>query len=281
MAVSCYRTNTLLRNDKLCYAVCPQKSVTLNISENIPKPRNKLWNFFNCTDTPNPWPKHLWVWCKFSHASLHNIHNLFRGFGIFSEIVRVTLFYGHTVQSLTPHLFTVLHPTQCCRGWSQLLLGPFDQPTLSDAQVEQLFNRHIRFLERQERQVPNLELWRRQRRRRGHAGQVGTRHGVMLQLHFKRQLNPHAISQHWFWILSLLIICKFKWVGVGNTPNNFCQSAFTVSFGKWSINEQGLVQNKFTVSKPGVMGYGFADCKCIVFVSTEDWPSCLLSVFSF
>ena len=67
------------------------------ISENIPKPRNKFWNFFNCTDTPNPWPKHTWVLCKFSHASLHNIQHLFRGFGIFSEIVRVTLFSGHTV----------------------------------------------------------------------------------------------------------------------------------------------------------------------------------------
>ena len=59
-----------------------QKSVTLTISKNIPKPRNKLWNFFNCTYTPNPWPKHKRVLCKFSHTSLHNIHNLFRGFGI-------------------------------------------------------------------------------------------------------------------------------------------------------------------------------------------------------
>ena len=82
------------------YTVCPEKSVTLTISENIPKPRNKFRNFFNCTDTPNPWPKHMWVLCKFSHASLHNIHNLFRGFGIFSEIVRVTLFSGHTVDYL-------------------------------------------------------------------------------------------------------------------------------------------------------------------------------------
>ena len=38
---------------------CPKKSVTLTISENIPKPQNKFWNFFNCTDTPNPWTKHL------------------------------------------------------------------------------------------------------------------------------------------------------------------------------------------------------------------------------
>ena len=52
----------------------PKKSVTLTISENIPKP----------------------VLCKFSHASLHNIQNVFRGFGIFSEIVRVTHFSGHT-----------------------------------------------------------------------------------------------------------------------------------------------------------------------------------------
>ena len=37
------------------------------------------------------------VLCKFSHASLHNIQHLFCGFGIFSEIVRVTLFSGHTV----------------------------------------------------------------------------------------------------------------------------------------------------------------------------------------
>ena len=73
------------------YTVCPQKSVIL-FSENIPKPRNKFWNFFNCTDTPNLWPKHMWVWCKFSHTSLHNIQHLFRGFGIF-----VTLFGGHTV----------------------------------------------------------------------------------------------------------------------------------------------------------------------------------------
>ena len=43
------------------YTVCPQKSVTLTISENIPKPQNKFWNFFNCTDTPNPWPKHTFV----------------------------------------------------------------------------------------------------------------------------------------------------------------------------------------------------------------------------
>ena len=35
------------------------KSVTLTVSENIPKPQNKFWNFFNCTDTPNPWPKHM------------------------------------------------------------------------------------------------------------------------------------------------------------------------------------------------------------------------------
>ena len=74
------------------------KKCHLTISENIPKPRNKFGNFFNCTDTPNPWPKHMWVWCKFSRASLHNIQHLFRGFGIFSEIVRVTLFWGHTVK---------------------------------------------------------------------------------------------------------------------------------------------------------------------------------------
>ena len=58
------------------YTVCPEKSVTLTISENIPKPRNKFWIFFNCTDTPNPWPKHMWVLCKLSHASLHKIQNL-------------------------------------------------------------------------------------------------------------------------------------------------------------------------------------------------------------
>ena len=43
----------------LLYTVCPVKSVTLTISENIPKPQNKCWNFFNCTDTLNPWPKHM------------------------------------------------------------------------------------------------------------------------------------------------------------------------------------------------------------------------------
>ena len=44
-------------NIVLLYRMSP-KSVTLTISENIPKPRNKFWNFFNCTDSPNPWPKH-------------------------------------------------------------------------------------------------------------------------------------------------------------------------------------------------------------------------------
>ena len=44
---------------RLCTTVCPEKSVTLTISVNIPKLRNKFWNFFNCTDTPNPWPKHM------------------------------------------------------------------------------------------------------------------------------------------------------------------------------------------------------------------------------
>ena len=51
----------------------PQKSVTLAISENIPKP---FWTF--------------------SIAQV--FQNLFRGFGIFSEIVKVTLFWEHTVQ---------------------------------------------------------------------------------------------------------------------------------------------------------------------------------------
>ena len=64
---------------------------------------NKFWNFFNCTDIPNPWPKHLWVLCNFYHASLHNIkffritilEKVFQKvFGIFSEIVRVALFGG-------------------------------------------------------------------------------------------------------------------------------------------------------------------------------------------
>ena len=30
------------------YTVCPEKSVTLTISENLPKPRNKLWML--CSD---------------------------------------------------------------------------------------------------------------------------------------------------------------------------------------------------------------------------------------
>ena len=74
-------------------------SLTLTISENIPKPRNKFW-----------------VLCSDAWANLHKTHmclvqglgvsvqlkkfqSLFRGFGIhvFSEIVRVTLFSGHTV----------------------------------------------------------------------------------------------------------------------------------------------------------------------------------------
>ena len=56
-----YRARKFLTPDATLYTctVCLKKSVTLTISENIPKPQNKFWNFFNCTDTPNPWPKHL------------------------------------------------------------------------------------------------------------------------------------------------------------------------------------------------------------------------------
>ena len=52
-----------------------QKSVTLTISENISKPRNKLGQGLGVS------------------VQLKKFKNLFRGFGIFSEIVRVTLFW--------------------------------------------------------------------------------------------------------------------------------------------------------------------------------------------
>ena len=70
------------------YTVCPQKSVTLTISENVPKPQNKFWKFFNCTDTPNSWP----TW----GGQGLGVSVQLKKFLYFSEIVRVTLFWGHT-----------------------------------------------------------------------------------------------------------------------------------------------------------------------------------------
>ena len=71
-----------------------QKSVTLTISENIPKPRNTFWMV--CSDA---WENlHQTHMCSRQglgvYVQLKKFQNWFRGFGIFSEIVRVTLFFG-------------------------------------------------------------------------------------------------------------------------------------------------------------------------------------------
>ena len=80
--------------------VCPEKSVTLTISENIPKPRNKLWIL--CSDAwENLHKTHMCLGQGLAvSVQLKKFHNLFRGFGIFSEIVRGDTFLGHTVMWL-------------------------------------------------------------------------------------------------------------------------------------------------------------------------------------
>ena len=73
------------------------KKVSLTISENIPKPQNKFWML--CSDAwDNLHKTHMYLGQGLGvSVQLKKFQNLFRGFGIFSETVRVTLFSGHTV----------------------------------------------------------------------------------------------------------------------------------------------------------------------------------------
>ena len=84
----------------MCFTVCPEKSVTLTISENIPKPQNKFWML--CSDARvNLHKTHMCLGQGLGvPVQLKKFNNLFCGFGIFSEIVTVTLFSGHTVVGL-------------------------------------------------------------------------------------------------------------------------------------------------------------------------------------
>ena len=98
-------------------AVCPQKSVTLTISEIIPIPRNKLWNFFNCTDTPNSWPKHhrsicaiekvpkciSWFWYNFRNSESDTF------FGTYCIGSNVLVYYSdHIIWTTNKELFPYL-----------------------------------------------------------------------------------------------------------------------------------------------------------------------------
>ena len=85
------------------YTVCPEKSVTLTISGNIPKPQNKLWML--CSDAwDNLHKTHMCLGQGLGvSVQLKKFQNWFRGFGIFSEIVRVTLFRDILVQQHSPH----------------------------------------------------------------------------------------------------------------------------------------------------------------------------------
>ena len=76
------------------YSMSRNKSVTLTISENIPKPRNKFWML--CIDAwENLHQIHICLGQGLGvSVQLKKFQSLFRGFGIFSEIVRVTLFFG-------------------------------------------------------------------------------------------------------------------------------------------------------------------------------------------
>ena len=75
--------------------------VPLTISENIAKPWNKLWML--CSDAwENLHKTHMCLGQGLGvSVQLKKLQNLFCGFGIFSEIVRVTLFLGHTVHTVT------------------------------------------------------------------------------------------------------------------------------------------------------------------------------------
>ena len=63
----------------------------------------------------NPWDvRHLQ---KLGQGLGVSVQNLFRSFGIFSEIVRVTLFWGHTVYNLGGSMEAFLHGGRNLPPW--------------------------------------------------------------------------------------------------------------------------------------------------------------------
>ena len=77
-----------------------RKKCHSTVCENIPKPQNKFWML--CSDAwENLHKTHVCLGQGLGvSVQLKKFQNLF-GFGIFSEIVRVTLLSGHTVQCCT------------------------------------------------------------------------------------------------------------------------------------------------------------------------------------